>query len=84
MESGETWIGRHGKNSRESEKGNRSMTPEPPSVRASSTGWVIAQTDHKIARGAKARPATMAASTVESNIRKNGEWKKPRWPKKLL
>ena len=40
--SGETWIGRHGKNSRAVSKGYSSITPGPPSVSISSSGWVTA------------------------------------------
>lgn len=79
---GETWIGRQGKNSRRSENGTRSMTPEPPSVSMSSSGCVMAQQDHNTASAAAPRPATIQARAVENKIRKKGEWKKPRWPKK--
>src|SRR5450755_4151321 len=58
------------------------MTPPPPSVSASSSGWVTAQADHNSARGAALRPDTIQARALEIRIRKNGEWKKPRWPKK--
>jgi hypothetical protein len=70
---GETWMGREGKNSRRSENGNRSMTPEPPSVSMSRSGCVMAQQDHKAASDAQLRPATIQARAVEIRIRKKGE-----------
>src|ERR1022692_970778 len=85
--SGETCIGRHGKSRRSSENGNSSITPDPPSVSASSNGCVTAhpahsKPSHTAARDER-RPAAIAARLPASRIRKNGEWKNPRWPKKL-
>lgn len=82
MESGETWMGRQGKNSLAVETGNNSITPRPPSVMASSKGCVMAQQPHIAAIRAITRQgcrrATIVAKNAEANRRKNGEWKKPR------
>jgi hypothetical protein len=82
MESGETWMGRHGKNSLAEEMGNSNVTPRPPSVMASSNGCVMAQPPHIAAIRAITRQgcrrATIAARIAEAKSRKNGEWKKPR------
>jgi hypothetical protein len=81
-ESGETWMGRHGKNSLAVEMGNNNMTPRPPSVMASSRGCVIAQPPHIAPSRALTRHgwrrATIMAKMAEAKSRKNGEWKKPR------
>ena len=87
MEIGDTWIGLHGRNSRASENGNQSITPNPPSVMASSSGCVIAQPAHRIASFAAVRREcprlTNIASPPANRHKKNGEWKNPRCPQKL-
>src|SRR5260370_41579453 len=79
IESGETWIGHQGKNSRAAEKGNNSITPQPPSVRAASKGWAIAHPAHitrsSITARVQRRPATTPATTAHTRARENQEGK---------
>ena len=76
---GVTWIGRHGRKKRSSEKGQRKATPRPPSVMASNKPWEIAlsATRKKTVCGAAFKRAAKGIATRPRRIPKAMEWVKP-------
>ena len=76
---GVTWIGRHGRKKRLSEKGQSKATPRPPSVIASNIPWEIAlsATRKKTVCGVASKRAAKGIATRPRRIPKAMECVKP-------